>query len=139
MDTKTYSVNINILLTPVGRPHCRVTLGDHVQDVHMKELTWINFQVSGLGPMQLNIEHYGKRDSDPTTAVVIEKITFNEITSPKFVWEGLYRPNYPSHMTGDSELKYHNYLGWNGMWTLDFTLPIYTWIHQVENLGWIYD
>ena len=31
-----------------------------------------------------------------------------------------------------------NYLGWNGEWTLDFTTPIFTWIHETQNLGWIY-
>jgi len=139
MDTKTYPVNISILLSTVGQPHCRISLGEQEQDVHLRKLAWINFQVEGCGPMQLNIEHYGKRDSDPTTAVVIEKITFNEITSPKFVWAGVYRPNYPQHMTGAIELPANNYLGWNGVWTLDFDLPIYTWIHKVENLGWIYD
>lgn len=31
------------------------------------------------------------------------------------------------------------YLGWNGLWVLEFELPIFTWIHKLENLGWIYD
>jgi hypothetical protein len=29
-------------------------------------------------------------------------------------------------------------MGWNGRWELNFRVPIFTWIHQLENLGWIY-
>jgi hypothetical protein len=36
-------------------------------------------------------------------------------------------------------LKNHTYLSWNGKWTLTFDVPVFTWIHRVQNLGWIYD
>ena len=139
MDIKTYPVDIDILLTPVGEPLCKITVGDQQRDIKILQQCHIKLKVQGLGPLQLAIEHHSKRDLDPTTALIIEEIKFDTITSPRFVWEGIYRPNYPKHMTGASELKYHNYLGWNGVWSLDFTLPIYTWIHKIEDLGWIYD
>ena len=34
---------------------------------------------------------------------------------------------------------YENYVDWNGIWVLDFTVPVYTWLHKVLGLGWIYD
>jgi len=30
-----------------------------------------------------------------------------------------------------------NYLGWDGRWFLDFSTPIYRWIHQRLDLGWL--
>lgn len=95
---------------------------------------------------QLCVEFLNKTDSDTDLAnnrdkaVIIEEIEFFGIKSPQFVWAGVYRPMYPPHVRDQPEvLKYHNYLGWNGIWCLDFTVPIFTWIHHVENLGWIYD
>ena len=139
MTTKLYPVNIRILLRTVNSPRCRITIMDQKKDLTVKGDTWVEFTLQGHGTTTLNIEHYNKQDSDPTTALIIEQIQFNEITDPKFVWAGVYRPNYPIHLTGDHELKYHNYLGWNGVWRLDFNVPIYTWIHKTLDLGWIYD
>lgn len=98
------------------------------------------------GTHRLSVEFLNKTDSDTDIvagrdkAVVIKQIEFFGISSPRFVWAGEYRPVYPSHMRDQPEiLKYHDYLGWNGVWYLDFTTPIFTWIHHVEDLGWIYD
>lgn len=89
------------------------------------------------------------RDTIPGTdldkAIIIESIEFNKISSDKFIWESLYYPTYDPEwvkqqtVAPDTTLKFCNYLGWNGTWRLDFTVPIFTWIHRVENHGWIYD
>jgi hypothetical protein len=139
MDTRIYFTDINVLLKTVGSPDCKISVGGKTQEIIISNETWINFKLDSVGPQTLLIEHRNKKDSDPTTALIIDQIQFNELTSPKFVWAGIYRPNYPKHLSGDLELKYYNYLSWNGVWSLDFTLPIYTWIHKVEDLGWIYD
>jgi hypothetical protein len=139
MDTKTYPVTVSILLKPVGEPRCKITLGQQLLDLTLIEEQWITLHYQGHGSTRLTIEHYGKAELDPSTAVIIEKIDFDLMSNPKFAWAGLYYPTYPKHVVGDNELKYHTYLGWNGIWVLDFTLPIYTWIHQIEGLGWIYD
>jgi hypothetical protein len=139
MAIKIYPVDIEILLKPVGKPKCRISLNDQRQDLTVEQEYWVKLFYQGYGSTRLSIEHVGKADLDPSTALIVEQIKFNEITSPKFVWAGIYSPNYPKHISGDPELKYHNYLSWNGVWNLDFTLPIYTWIHKVEDLGWIYD
>jgi hypothetical protein len=132
MDTKIF-----VWLRPIGRPCCRITVGDQVKDFILEQETTIELICTSSG--SLNIEHYGKLDKDPDTAIIIEQIQFNEITDPSFVWAGIYYPKYPLHLSGASELKYHNYLSWNGSWRLDFSLPIYTWIHKTLDLGWIYD
>lgn len=132
MDTR-----ISVLLKPIGTPRCKITVGDQSQDLVLDKDTWVELTCSTSGT--LKIEHHGKADKDPITAVLVEEIKFNGITDPKFVWSGMYYPTYPKHLTGDAELKYHNYLSWNGVWVLDFTLPIYTWIHKTLDLGWIYD
>ena len=139
MVTNSYPVEVGILLKPIGSPKCRICLQDQLIELTVDHEQWISLSSQGHGTMELLIEHYDKRDSDSTTALIIEQIRFNEITDPKFIWAGLYRPKYPTHLTGDPELKYHNYLGWNGVWSLEFTLPIYTWIHKTLDLGWIYD
>ena len=139
MVTKTYPVNIEIQLTPVGNPFCRIAVGDQFRELQILHPCCIRLPVQGRGPIGLTIEHYDKRDSDPTTALIIDEIKFDNISDPKFIWAGSYFPTYPSHMTGDDELVAHNYLSWNGVWQLDFTLPIYTWIHKTLDLGWIYD
>ena len=65
------------------------------------------------------------------------------IQDPKFAWAGIYRPEYPEPWASEqtnlaTELSSHTYLGWNGTWRLTFGVPVFTWIHQVQNLGWIY-
>jgi hypothetical protein len=73
-------------------------------------------------------------------AIVVKSIEFFGIQSPRFVWQGMYEPIYPAHLKDQpSVLQYSNYLGWNGIWYLDFDAPVFTWIHQIESLGWIYD
>lgn len=133
MDTR-----ISIRLKPVGLPKCKITVGDYQRDFILDQDTWIDLIVSSSG--QLKIEHHGKDDNDPTTAIIVEEIKFNELSDPKFIYQGVYHPRYPKHLIGnDIVLPHKNYLSWNGVWILDFTLPIYTWIHKTLNFGWIYD
>jgi hypothetical protein len=99
----------------------------------------------------ISVTFKNKKDSDTIPggdkAVRIDKIVFNNINSDRFVWAGKYIPIYPNPWAGeqlaqgivlDPILRYHNYLGWNGTWSLDFTVPIFTWIHTIEDLGWVY-
>lgn len=78
-------------------------------------------------------------------AVVVNRITFNDIDSNRFVWAGEYYPIYPEPWASEQEhklepmVKYCSYLGWNGQWILPISIPIFTWIHKTENFGWLYD
>lgn len=150
MGTQMYKVTVDVLLRPVINqrgPSLQVRFGQQQISVELAEPTWYRFETSGDAntTVRLEVEHYGKQDADTDVktgadlAVVVEEIKVNGVSSPRFVWAGVYRPNYPQHLTDQpKELKYCNYLGWNGIWELDITLPSFTWIHHIENLGWIY-
>lgn len=140
MVTRIYPVNIEILLKPVGSPRCKISLDDQRRDLTVDKETQIKLFHQGHSKVRLTIEHYDKAELDPTTALIIEEIKFNDISNPKFVYQGVYYPNYPKHLIGnDTVLPHKNYLSWNGVWQLEFTLPIYTWIHKTLDFGWIYD
>jgi hypothetical protein len=136
-------------------PEIKITLANYVLfSGALKQDRVFNFEQDLLpGEHMLSIEFYGKTDLDTDvinnrdTAVIVNSIVFNDIVSEKFVWQGQYRPEYPAAWfqqqvemgkQPDTELQYHTYLGWNGIWSLRFSTPIFTWIHQVENLGWIH-
>lgn len=89
------------------------------------------------------LEFANKTNSTPDMAVVIERVEFEGISTDRMRWAGLYYPVYPEPWAStQTDLKpvvdNATYLGWNGRWELPFTTPIFTWIHQLENLGWIY-
>jgi hypothetical protein len=140
MAIKIYPVDIEIVLNPVGTPKCRISLDDQRQDITVDKEMQIKLFHQGYSKARLTIEHYGKAELDPTTALIINEIKFNGISNPKFVYQGVYYPNYPKHLIGnDAVLPHKHYLSWNGVWQLEFTLPIYTWIHKTLDFGWIYD
>lgn len=140
MITEMYSVNITLLLKPIGNPKCLIQLGDQRFDLLINHEQSIDIDFCGHGKHVLEIEHYGKDNLDPTTALIIEDVKLNGISDVKFVYQGVYHPKYPPHLINNSKILPHqNYLSWNGVWQLDFTLPIYTWIHKTLDLGWIYD
>lgn len=92
----------------------------------------------------LEVVFMNKPDNDIDLAVVIDKIEFFGISDPRFVWAGVYTPKYPEPWFSQQKekppasLPSQNYLGWNGKWRLDFSVPVFTWMHQTLNLGWIY-
>jgi hypothetical protein len=72
-------------------------------------------------------------------AVEIDSVSIEGITVDRFKWTANYYPDYPADYPDKQKvIKSATYLGWNGRWELPFTTPIYTWIHQLENLGWLY-
>lgn len=135
-------------------PWAQVGINDRVLfDRAIESELKVNFQDDlPRGNHRLWIRFLNKTDQDTRgdldKAVIIEAIDFYGITSKSFVWQGVYEPIYPQGWRDqiqqqgqilEPRLRYHNYLGWNGVWYLEFTSPIFTWIHQTENMGWIYD
>ena len=155
MDTnQTYQVNLSVLIKPIwfnGPPTIKIGLNGITEDITLDKETWFNYNYTSKATTDvLQIEFYGKTDADTDmvnnkdTAIIIEEVKFNGIASPRFAWAGVYTPNYPLHYIKDNPtvadtLTPCTYLGWNGIWTLEFTVPVFTWIHKVEGLGWIYD
>jgi hypothetical protein len=156
---KNYRVTIDVYLKTIWfdrHPTVRVSFGDQVKDLSLDRDTVVSFatEASHGDILKLTVEHYGKTVTDckPNdnldTAVVIDRININGINCERFVWQGLYTPNYEKSYVEEQHkngielapvLQYCKYLGWNGVWALEFTAPAFTWIHRIENLGWIYD
>ena len=140
-------VKLAVTLSPVN--HSRfisVTVGvdQNTTTIKLEKPTTINFEYMANELSQLIVELPNKQDQE---AVIIDKITFFSIEDPRFAWSGVYEPQYPEPWASEQrsqgvalkpQLTAHTYLGWPGKWTLTFTVPVFTWIHQTQNLGWIY-
>lgn len=143
------NTNIKVTLTPadyVRPPTGRISVGQDICEFVLEKTLTFEFDLDlpQDSKITLIVEHYGKTNKDTyenkDTAIIVEKIQLNNIESQKFVWAGVYRPSYPEDYPNKIfELSPHTYLGWNGIWTLELTVPIFTWIHKIEDLGWIYN
>jgi hypothetical protein len=131
---KLYPIRVAVLLEPVGTPMVEVVCNTEVKTMRLFSTpTWVEFAFEQLsGPIQLTVEHRDRNPSDGVTAVVVNSVKINDIESDKIVYHGIYYPTgMPSRRT--------NYVDFNGIWVLDFDAPVYTWLHKVLGLGWIYE
>lgn len=137
----THPVEISLNLKPVGRPWIRVLVNDKIyNEFQLVEDTKLDITFTGHDSAVLKVEHFNKQDDDPTTAVVVENIGFFGISDPRFVWAGIYYPDYPEHYENKKpEIPGVGYLGWNGVYRLEFDIPVFIWIHRTLNMGWLYD
>lgn len=134
-----YPVKIRVTLEPVGNPWVSVDVDGRGRTQQLTETTEFDLEFDSQDRCSLKIEHSKKADNDPTTAVIIKQISFFGITNPKFIWAGIYYPDYPEYYADKTPaLPGQGYLGWNGVYRLEFSVPVFTWIHQVQNLGWLY-
>jgi hypothetical protein len=85
-------------------------------------------------------KNYSECSVDGDMAVIIDSIKFQNFNHDFKIFSQ-YFPDYPSDWRADGhdcpKAIHSNYLGWNGIWTLDFETPIYRWIHQRLDLGWL--
>jgi hypothetical protein len=140
----TYPVKMSVTLRPVDNPEVKIGINGDLCPVRLDKTQTINFEFESDGSCELTVELIDKTAQE---AVVIESISFFDIEDPKFAWAGVYTPVYPEPWATEQQeqgvvlqpqLCPHTYLGWNGKWTLTFDVPVFTWIHRVQNLGWIY-
>jgi hypothetical protein len=139
------TVQLEILLHPVGRPWIDISVHSNqtVQQLNKDTVFRFDFETKNSREC-LSIAHFGKDSDDAESAVIIKQISFFGIADPRFVWLGQYTPVYPEPWLGQQTpeppvtLNNTDYLGWNGVWQLDFSVPVFTWIHQVQSLGWIH-
>ena len=152
----TYPVKLSVTLRPVWHqepPKIRIGIDNNQSEMVLTKLTTVDFEFETDNECRLVVEFLNKTDQDCIPdqnldkVVVIESVDFFGITDPRFVWAGIYEPVYPEpwateqHDQGvvlKQQLCPHNYLSWNGKWTLTFGVPVFTWIHRLQNLGWIY-
>lgn len=139
------NVQIGVRLIPVGEPWVKVKapgIDEYIQLTSPINLT-ANFATE-FAHETLTIEHLHKSDTDAITAVIVDSISFFGITDSKFAQLGVYTPEYPEPWASQQldllpiEISGQTYLGWNGTYRLQFGVPVFTWMHQVQNLGWIY-
>ena len=134
-----YPVKMRVTLEPVGEPWVDIDVEGWGQIQRLSKTTDFDFEFNAQDRCCLKIEHLNKAHNDHDTAVIIKSISFFGIEDPRFVWAGVYYPNYPEHYPDKtSPLPGHGYLGWNGVYRLEFSVPVFTWIHQTQSLGWIY-
>jgi hypothetical protein len=151
-----YPVKLAVTLVPVWHsepPRVRVAVRDDVREIDLVEPTTVKFQFVSSDACGLTVEFLNKQDSDTDIkrnldkAVIINNISFFGISDPKFVWAGIYEPIYPELWAEQqrskgvilkNQLTAQSYMGWNGKWTLTFDVPVFSWIHKIQNLGWIY-
>jgi len=152
--TTQYPVKIEIKLRPVWHndpPEINIGVNDEIQRTVLTDNQTFHYEFTADNTATLSVELLNKTDADtvPDTgldkAVIIESVSFFGIADDRFIWLGEYCPKYPEPWYSEQTvkpaplLKNHTYLSWNGKWTLTFTVPVFTWIHGVQNLGWIYD
>jgi hypothetical protein len=134
-----YPVKMTVTLEPVQCPHVIITVDKIVYKQQLSNTTSFDFEFLATERASLIVEHHSKSDLDPNTAVIIRNIEFYGISDPRFIWAGIYYPVYPSHYTDQkSSRSGQDYLGWNGTYVLQFQVPIFSWIHQVQDMGWLY-
>jgi hypothetical protein len=151
-----HDISLAVTLRPVWHqdpPLIELSCGGDAQTVSLDQTQTFKFDYQGSGLQTLAIRFLNKKDSDTVPSlgldkyVVIEQISFFGISDPKFIWVGQYTPVYPepwasqqreAGCTLDQVLVNTNTLSWNGEWKLEFHSPIFTWIHKLQNLGWIY-
>jgi hypothetical protein len=149
-----YPVKLDICLQSIWHnnpPIINIGINNDIQQIILTDNRVFHYEFMADNCATITVELLNKTDEDTIPdkgldkAVIIESISFFNITDNRFVWAGKYCPDYPepwySEQTVKPEplLKNHTYLSWNGKWTLTFDVPVFTWIHKVQNLGWIYD
>lgn len=141
-----YPVNLAITLTPkLSNIAPEVTVRVPGQNVYktLQNTTRVDFEFTAPSGW-VEVEFANKPADDADLAVIIDSVEFFGISDPKFVWTGIYTPRYPELWYSQqiekplAHIPQQNYMGWNGTWRLEFTVPVFTWIHRTLDFGWMY-
>ena len=140
MDT-LHLVDVSICLRPIFHadpPEIKLGPNEQLSPYQLTETRTFNFRFYSRSSSILQVKFCNKNPNDTVPelnldkVVVVESVSFFGITDPRFAWAGVYHPEQ------GGELVSHTYLSWNGTWTLNFDVPVFTWMHRVQGLGWIY-
>jgi hypothetical protein len=143
-----YNTNFSILLKPHGliNPVITYKLNNLVINaIVLDKESRLHFSLDlDQGNNKFEIIFTNKINETPDMAVEILEVEIEGIVVDRFKWASRYYPLYPEPWASQQTEplpEYQSsatYMGWNGRWELNFEVPIFTWIHQLENLGWIY-
>ena len=142
-----YNTEFSVGIIPYGDPRINYGLDGKttIAGLELSVPRVLTFSVDlAPGSHTMFIDFYNKTNDTPDTAVEIDYVEFEGMRFDRFKWNTRYFPIYPEPWAStQSNLPQFQesatYLGWNGRWELYFDAPIFTWIHKLENLGWIYD
>jgi hypothetical protein len=156
MDTD-YKVKMSVSLTPVWHidpPLIEITVDKQPTITEfLHEAKTYQFEYLARHKSFLEIRLLNKNIDDTVIdkgldkLVHINSIEFFGIENKKFVWSGIYEPEYPDHYI-EEQSKAGNFLnkqlsgidcmGWNGCYRLEFDVPVFTWIHHLQDHGWLF-
>ena len=143
----THLVKLAVALQAVHNDRAlpvQIGIDNNLTVITLEDSTTVNFEFDAVDICCLTVELLDKQDQE---AVIVQDVSFFGIQDPKFAWAGVYEPRYPEPWATQQRdqgvvlkqhLSPHTYLSWPGKWTLTFDVPVFTWIHRVQNLGWIY-
>lgn len=146
-----YSTQFSIELRPhysgSNAPYIEYTFNGQKQRIPLlSSSTILSFSPDlDAGAHEFVLDFYNKTDETPDMAVEIVNVSFEGMSLDRFKWNSRYYPRYPEPWASEQlqplpeYQESATYLGWNGRWELYFETPIFTWIHKLENLGWIYN
>lgn len=153
MDTK-YKTEIEITLVPTYyTTPPEIKYGIDECDYHCVLVEPITIKLQKQLPQGqhfLIIDFFNKTNHDCIPELNVDKfITIQDvkiggINSQRFKWISEYTPRYPEPWYSEQITKPNpiqtgaTVLGFNGIWKLNFSSPVYTWIHSIENMGWVW-
>lgn len=155
MDIIMQEIKLGITLAPVywdELPEYRIKFNDAViMQGLLNESTTFNWDLPAKDENTLSIAFLNKKDNDTQggkdKALIIEQINIEGFKLNSFLYAGDYYPSYPEgyyqyakeHNLSVEPVIKQTYLAFNGEWQLKISWPTFTWIHQTENLGWLYE
>ena len=154
MDTKKYQTEIEVDIVPTYHSSVpEIVWGiDHAVDrTQLSQPTTLKFnQLLTAGPHSVIIDFVNKQDADCVPHLGLDKyitigdIRINSIHLPRFNWLATYEPVFPEPWLSQQNPRPNpvqageTHLGWNGRWQLKFNASVFSWIHQIENMGWVW-
>lgn len=146
-----YQVQLSLVLEPrinISWPEVTVSVPGQVRHTVLGQKQHLDFDFTASeGWLCIDFANkiYEQTTATADMAVIVSSVSFFGVTDPRFAWAGVYVPRYPEpwfsqqNPTPPMAISPQTYLGWNGQWRLDFSMPVFTWMHRVLNLGWLYD
>lgn len=140
MDT-LHLVDLKITLVPIfyrDPPEIKVGVNGWLSPHELTKPTSFEFKFYSRASSCVQVEFCNKWSNDTVPelgldkAVVVESVSFFGVEDARFAWAGVYQPKDMDPLNGQT------YLSWNGIWTLAFDVPVFSWMHKTQGLGWIY-
>lgn len=148
MVMKEFETEFSIQLKPHGSSIPVISYGidkETRQTIQVTDIITLSFvEKFTIGPHEFFLIFDNKTNDKHDMAVEILNVSVEGITLDRFKWSSIYTPTYPEPWASQQKTvlpKDHQsatYLGWNGIWKFQFDIPVFSWIHELENLGWIY-